>query len=33
MLDKPWCYDTHVPIIFAGPTTDAQRVHRRVHPK
>jgi len=32
MHGSPWRYDTHVPIFFAGPTIDAQMVHRRVHP-
>jgi predicted AlkP superfamily pyrophosphatase or phosphodiesterase len=27
---SPWTYDTHVPIIFAGPGIAAQRVVRRV---
>ena len=32
MHGSPWRYDTHVPILFAGPGIPAQRVHRRVHP-
>ncbi len=32
MHGSPWRYDTHVPIIFAGPGIQAQRIHRRVHP-
>ena len=32
MHGSPWRYDTHVPIIFAGPGIDAQAVHRLVHP-
>jgi predicted AlkP superfamily pyrophosphatase or phosphodiesterase len=32
MHGSPWRYDTHVPIIFVGPTIRAQRVHRPVHP-
>ena len=32
MHGSPWRYDTHVPIIFAGPTISAQTVHRLVHP-
>jgi predicted AlkP superfamily pyrophosphatase or phosphodiesterase len=32
MHGSPWRYDTHVPIIFAGPGIDAQTVHRLVHP-
>ena len=32
MHGSPWRYDTHVPIIFAGPGIDAQTIHRRVHP-
>jgi predicted AlkP superfamily pyrophosphatase or phosphodiesterase len=32
MHGSPWRYDTHVPIMFAGPGIDAQTVSRRVHP-
>jgi len=32
MHGSPWRYDTHVPIIFAGPGITAQSVHRLVHP-
>ena len=32
MHGSPWRYDTHVPIIFAGPGIDAQTLHRLVHP-
>jgi predicted AlkP superfamily pyrophosphatase or phosphodiesterase len=32
MHGSPWAYDTHVPIIFAGPGIEALTVHRRVHP-
>ena len=32
MHGSPWRFDTHVPIIFAGPTIDGQTVHRLVHP-
>lgn len=32
MHGSPWRYDTHVPIIFTGPSIDAQTVHRLVHP-
>jgi len=32
MHGSPWQYDTHVPIIFAGPGINAQSIHRRVHP-
>jgi predicted AlkP superfamily pyrophosphatase or phosphodiesterase len=32
MHGSPWRYDTHVPIIFAGPGINAQTVHRRVDP-
>lgn len=32
MHGSPWSYDTHVPIVFAGPGIDAQSVHRLVHP-
>jgi hypothetical protein len=29
---SPWRYDTHVPIMFAGPGIEAKTVNRRVHP-
>ena len=32
MHGSPWRYDTHVPIIFAGPGIAPQHVHRLVHP-
>ena len=32
MHGSPWRYDTHVPIIFAGPGIDAHTVSRLVHP-
>jgi predicted AlkP superfamily pyrophosphatase or phosphodiesterase len=32
MHGSPWRYDTHVPIIFMGPSIRSQRVQRRVHP-
>jgi predicted AlkP superfamily pyrophosphatase or phosphodiesterase len=32
MHGSPWRYDTHVPIIFAGPEIKAQKVHHLVHP-
>jgi predicted AlkP superfamily pyrophosphatase or phosphodiesterase len=32
MHGSPWRYDTHVPIIFAGPRIRSQTVHRLVHP-
>ncbi len=32
MHGSPWRYDTHVPIIFMGPSIKAQTVHRLVHP-
>jgi predicted AlkP superfamily pyrophosphatase or phosphodiesterase len=32
MHGSPWRYDTHVPIIFAGPRILSQTVHRLVHP-
>jgi predicted AlkP superfamily pyrophosphatase or phosphodiesterase len=32
MHGSPWRYDTHVPIIFAGATTQSRTVHRLVHP-
>ncbi|PRY20085.1 type I phosphodiesterase/nucleotide pyrophosphatase [Aliiruegeria haliotis] len=30
MHGSPWRYDTHVPIIFAGPGIEAKRITRRV---
>ncbi len=30
MHGSPWAYDTHVPVIFAGPGIDPQTVARRV---
>lgn len=30
MHGSPWRYDTHVPIIFAGPGIEPAKVHRRV---
>ena len=30
MHGSPWRYDTHVPVVFAGPGIPARRVHRRV---
>ena len=30
MHGSPWRYDTHVPVVFAGPGIPAQRVHRHV---
>ncbi len=32
MHGSPWRYDTHVPVIFAGPSIAAQTIHRLVHP-
>jgi len=32
MHGSPWRYDTHVPIIFAGPSIEGQTVRRPVHP-
>ncbi|MBW1790514.1 MAG: alkaline phosphatase family protein [Deltaproteobacteria bacterium] len=32
MHGTPWRYDTHVPIMFAGPAIDPQTIHRLVHP-
>jgi predicted AlkP superfamily pyrophosphatase or phosphodiesterase len=32
MHGAPWCYDSYVPILFAGPGIDARNIHRRVHP-
>ena len=30
MHGSPWRFDTHVPVIFAGPGIDARKVHRHV---
>ena len=30
MHGSPWRYDTHVPLVFAGPGIPARRVHRHV---
>ena len=32
MHGSPWKYDTHVPILFAGPKMKPQTIHRLVHP-
>jgi predicted AlkP superfamily pyrophosphatase or phosphodiesterase len=32
MHGSPWNYDTHVPVIFAGPGIDAATIHRQVQP-
>ena len=32
MHGSPWRFDTHVPIIFMGPSIQPKTVHRRVHP-
>jgi predicted AlkP superfamily pyrophosphatase or phosphodiesterase len=32
MHGSPWRYDTHVPVIFAGPSVRAQRINRLIHP-
>ena len=32
MHGSPWRYDTHVPIIFAGPGIEAGEIQRLVHP-
>lgn len=32
MHGSPWRYDTHVPIIIAGPGIPARQIDRRVHP-
>jgi predicted AlkP superfamily pyrophosphatase or phosphodiesterase len=32
MHGSPWNYDTHVPIVFAGPNLSARQVQRRVQP-
>jgi predicted AlkP superfamily pyrophosphatase or phosphodiesterase len=33
MHGSPWRYDTHVPIVFAGPGIEHRVVHRLVHPQ
>jgi hypothetical protein len=30
---SPWAYDTHVPIMIAGPGVPRLTVHRRVGPE
>ena len=32
MHGSPWAYDTHVPVMFAGPGIEPQTVSRLVHP-
>jgi predicted AlkP superfamily pyrophosphatase or phosphodiesterase len=32
MHGSPWRYDTHVPVMFAGPKIKGQTIHRLVHP-
>ncbi len=32
MHGSPWKYDTHVPVIFAGPNIPSQKIHRLIHP-
>jgi arylsulfatase A-like enzyme len=32
MHGSPWNYDTHVPVVFAGPGIPATVVHRQVQP-
>jgi len=32
MHGSPWNYDTHVPVVFAGPGIGAATIHRRVQP-
>lgn len=32
MHGSPWNYDTHVPIIFAGPGINSNTINRSVHP-
>jgi arylsulfatase A-like enzyme len=32
MHGSPWKYDTHVPLIFAGPSIPPQTINRLVHP-
>ena len=32
MHGSPWRYDTHVPVIFAGPGVPASAVHRQIQP-
>ena len=29
---SPWRYDTHVPLLFAGPGIQPATLHRLVHP-
>ena len=32
MHGSPWAYDTHVPIMFAGPGIKSRKVDRLIHP-
>jgi predicted AlkP superfamily pyrophosphatase or phosphodiesterase len=32
MHGSPWNYDTHVPVVFAGPGIEAATVHRQIQP-
>jgi len=32
MHGSPWRFDTHVPIIFTGPSVQPKTVHRLVYP-
>jgi predicted AlkP superfamily pyrophosphatase or phosphodiesterase len=32
MHGSPWAYDTHVPVVFAGPGIQAGTVNRLIHP-
>ncbi|MHC4615814.1 MAG: hypothetical protein ACYTAU_19875 [Planctomycetota bacterium] len=32
MHGSPWSYDTHVPVIFAGPGIPAAKIFRPVQP-
>jgi predicted AlkP superfamily pyrophosphatase or phosphodiesterase len=32
MHGSPWNYDTHVPIVFAGPGIEKRSIHRRIQP-
>lgn len=32
MHGSPWRYDTHVPVVFAGPGIEPRTVYRLVHP-
>jgi hypothetical protein len=32
MHGSPWRYDTHVPVIFAGPGVPSRKIHRQIQP-